>query len=184
MNGDTDRTRLGMLLFIASEAVFFLLLVLAYVTYHRKQGSGATAAGTLDVARTGVFSVFLLASSGTMGAAVRGFRGGGRRTMVLGLVATLLLGLVFLAGQGWEYAQLLREDVTISRDLFGTTFFTLTGFHGLHVLLGLAMIAVLLGRGSAGAPRPGQVEADSLYWHFVDGVWVVIFGVVYLWALL
>ncbi len=180
-----DRTRLGMFLFIASEGVFFLLLVLAYVTYHREHGNGPTAASSLDVARTGVFSVFLLASSGTMNLAVRGFRGGARGRLAAGLALSFLLGLVFLAGQGWEYAQLLRADVTISRDLFGTTFFTLTGFHGLHVLLGLVMIATLLGLSRrAEGPRPGAVEAVSMYWHFVDAVWVVIFGVVYLWSVL
>lgn len=181
------RARLGMQLFIVSEGVFFLLLLLAYVSYHRQQGNGPTAAGTLDVARTGVFTVFLLASSGAMMLAERGFRGRSPGRLALGLAAALVCGAVFLAGQGLEYAQLLREDVTISRDLFGTTFFTLTGFHALHVLAGLVMIAVLLGlsraRGRRG-PRPGAMEAVSIYWHFVDGVWIVIFGVVYLWTLL
>jgi len=180
-----ERARLGMFLFIASEGIFFLLLVIAYVMYHREHGNGPTAASSLDVARTAVFSVFLLASSGTMTVAVDGFRRRARGRLAAGLALTIVLGLTFLAGQGWEYAQLLREDVTISRDLFGTTFFTLTGFHGLHVLLGLVMIAVLLGLGRrAEGPRPGAVEAVSMYWHFVDAVWVVIFAVVYLWAVL
>jgi heme/copper-type cytochrome/quinol oxidase subunit 3 len=105
----------------------------------------------------------------------------------VGLLTTFALGAVFLVGQGLEYAALLRSDVTISRDLFGTTFFTLTGFHGLHVFIGLLMISLLTGitlRGRRGQPRPGAVEAVSIYWHFVDAVWVVIFSVVYLWAFL
>ena len=181
-----ERTRLAMFLFIASEGVFFLLLVLAYVTYHHRHGNGPTAASSLDVARTAVFSVFLFASSGTMGLAVKGHRDGARGLLAAGLALSFLLGLTFLGGQGWEYAQLLHEDVTISRDLFGTTFFTLTGFHGLHVALGLVMIATLLGL-NARRPeglRAGAMEAVSMYWHFVDAVWVVIFGVVYLWAVL
>lgn len=183
---NTSRTRLGMLLFVASEGVFFLLLILAYVMYHREQGNGPTAAGSLDVLRTGVFSVFLLASSATMALAGRQARNESRTGFLGALAVTALLGSVFLAGQGWEYAQLLHEGVTISRDLFGTTFFTLTGFHGLHVLLGLLLMGSLLisARPGTGLPRSGALEAVSIYWHFVDAVWVVIFGVVYLWALL
>ena len=98
------------------------------------------------------------------------------------LLATVGLGAVFLCGQGREYAQLLREHVTISRNLFGTTFFTLTGFHGLHVLIGLVALAILLGLALAGGfkdPRAPGVGAVGLYWHFVDAVWIVIFAVVY-----
>ncbi len=180
------RSRLGMLFFIASEGVFFLLLVLAYVVYHRGRGSGPTAASTLNVGRTGLYSVALLASSATMAVAGRGARRGARGRFVVGLAATLALGLAFLVGQCLEYAQLLREDVTISRNLFGSTFFTLTGFHGMHVALGLVMIATLLGLATRGweRVRPGAVEAVSIYWHFVDVVWVVIFGIVYLWNVL
>lgn len=179
------KTRLGMMLFILSEGVFFMLLVLAYVNYHRVQGNGPTAADSLDVFKTGVFSLFLFSSSATMAAAMAGFRRNKRRWLVTGLLGTLILGSVFLIGQGIEYASLLRRDVTISRDLFGTTFFTLTGFHGLHVLTGLILIAVLLGFsvfGREDEPRGGAMEAVSVYWHFVDGVWLVIFGVVYLWT--
>ncbi len=182
-----DKTRMAMLLFILSEGVFFLLLVLAYVTYHRQQGNGPTAANSLDLLKTGIFSVFLFSSSATMALAIRGFRRGAPRQLVGGLAGSFLLGAAFLTGQGLEYASLIRKDVTISRDLFGTTFFTLTGFHGLHVLGGLVLIAIMLGLSLAGGrddPRPGQMEAVSIYWHFVDGVWVVIFSVVYLWAFL
>jgi heme/copper-type cytochrome/quinol oxidase subunit 3 len=182
-----EKTRLGMILFILSEGVFFLLLILAYVTYHREHGNGPTASNSLDVVKTGVFSLFLFSSSATMAAAMGGFRRGRRGWAAAGLFGTIVLGAAFLVGQGLEYASLLKRDITISRDLFGTTFFTLTGFHGLHVLTGLVMITVLLGMnrfGRESEPRPGAMEAVSVYWHFVDGVWVVIFGVVYLWAFL
>lgn len=181
------KTRLGMIMFILSEGVFFLLLILAYVTYHRQQGNGPTAANSLDAVKTGVFSLFLFASSATMAMAVRAFRRGLRGRLFAALAATILLGAVFLVGQGMEYNSLLNRDVTISRDLFGTTFFTLTGFHGLHVLIGLVMIAtvlVLSRFGGGRQPRAGTMEAISVYWHFVDGVWVVIFGIVYLWTFL
>ncbi len=182
----STKARLGMVLFVLSEAVFFLLLVVAYITYHGKHGNGPTAASSLDLVKTGIFSVFLFSSSATMALAERGFRGSSRGRLQAGLLATLLLGGAFLLGQGIEYAGLLRADVTISRDLFGTTFFTLTGFHGMHVMVGLLMIAILLGLSLARreAPRPGAMGAVALYWHFVDAVWVVIFSVVYLWAFL
>jgi heme/copper-type cytochrome/quinol oxidase subunit 3 len=101
----------------------------------------------------------------------------------IGPILTIGLGAVFLFGQGREYAQLLREHVTISSNLFGTTFFTLTGFHGLHVLIGLVALAILLGLALAGDfkdPEAPGVGAVGLYWHFVDAVWIVIFTIVYL----
>jgi heme/copper-type cytochrome/quinol oxidase subunit 3 len=180
-----EKNKLAMLLFISSETIFFTLLILAYVAYHRTGGTGPTAASALDPVKTGVFSLFLLSSSFTMhrvGASTRREERGGQRAW---LAATIVLGSVFLVGQGLEYASLIRRDVTISRDLFGTTFFTLTGFHGLHVFLGLVMLAILLGLGARhpdDEPKSAAVGAIAVYWHFVDAVWVVIFSVVYLWA--
>jgi heme/copper-type cytochrome/quinol oxidase subunit 3 len=184
---ESQRTRLGMLLFIGSEGVFFLLLVIAYVTYHRQQGNGPTASSSLALGRTAVFSALLFASSATMAWASSGLRSGARRRLGVGLLATLVLGTAFLVGQGTEYADLLRRNVTISRDLFGTTFFTLTGFHGLHVFVGLVLIAGLFAVTWFGQRKDlwrGATEAVAIYWHFVDGVWVVVFSVVYLWAFL
>ncbi len=177
-----ERTRLGMILFIFSESIFFLLLVLAYVFYHRSGGQGPNAANTLDVARTAAFSVALFASSFTVWRAAASLKNGRRAWFGFWLLGTIALGAVFLAGQATEYATLLREHVTISRNLFGATFFTLTGFHGFHVFIGLLMLTILFGifAGSKKAD-PLALEAISMYWHFVDGVWVVVFSVVYLW---
>ena len=130
-------------LFILSETVFFLLLIIAYIQYHRVRGNGPTAADNLDLWRTAVFSLCLFASSAPVWRAGAAFRRGARGRSAAWLGATVLLGLVFLIGQGIEYAGLLHRDVTISRDLFGTTFFTLTGFHGLHVGIGLLVLSVL-----------------------------------------
>jgi heme/copper-type cytochrome/quinol oxidase subunit 3 len=177
-----ERTRLGMILFIFSESIFFLLLVLAYVFFHSSGGQGPTAANTLDAMRTGLFSIALFTSSFTVWRAATGLRNGRRMQFNLWLLGTIVLGAVFLAGQATEYAGLLREHVTISRDLFGATFFTLTGFHGLHVLIGLLMLSILFGIfAGQREPEPLAVDVVSMYWHFVDGVWVIIFSVVYLW---
>jgi len=182
-----ERNKLGMILFILSESTFFLLLIVAYAFYHRSGGVGPTAAGSLNVVRTFLFSLALFSSSLTVWLAGRSWRKKDRGWTRLWLLGTIVLGAVFIFGQGTEYADLLLHHVTISRDLFGTTFFTLTGFHGFHVLIGLVMLGILLGLAVAGDERdPGgpAMEAVSIYWHFVDGVWVVIFSLVYLWGVL
>jgi heme/copper-type cytochrome/quinol oxidase subunit 3 len=182
-----EKNKLGMLLFIASESVFFLLLVIAYVVYHRESGNGARAADVLNTAKTGMFSLFLFASSATLWRSERARKRNRAGSMAAWLLVTIAFGLVFLAGQVWDYASLLREGVTISRDLFGTTFFTLTGFHGLHVFIGLVLLSVFLWMawfGRKDEPRIPAMVAGAMYWHFVDAVWVVIFSVVYLWSAL
>src|SRR5581483_4215199 len=106
--------------------------------------------------------------------------GGGRAW----LAVTVLLGLTFLIGQGIEYLGLLRQDITPQSNLWATTFFTLTGFHGLHVFVGLIVLSILLGVALAGEVtrrRHTALTAAGLYWHFVDGVWIVVFSLVYLW---
>ena len=182
-----DRNKLGMLLFVASESVFFMLLIGAYVSFRSTGGTGPTAANSLDPIKTGIFSVCLFSSSLTMWLAELNRKRSKRAWVSFWLLATVVLGTIFLIGQGSEYAHLLRENVTISRDLFGTTFFTMTGFHGMHVFGGLAMLVVLLGlslRGSDQDPSFSSMESVAIYWHFVDAVWVVIFSIVYLWGFL
>ena len=179
----TDRSRLTMLLFIVSEGVFFLMLVLGYVFFHH--ATHVEAARVLDPVRTGAFSLLLFGSSVTLHRAGQNAQANRRRALGFRLGVTLLLGAGFLAGQGIEYADLLGRGVTVAGGLFGTTFFTLTGFHALHVFLGLCALGTLLGldmAGRLGKKHAGVVEAISMYWHFVDGVWVVIFSVVYLWG--
>jgi heme/copper-type cytochrome/quinol oxidase subunit 3 len=180
-----NNIRLAMLLFVASEAVFFILLIIAYVIYHATSPSAGDPSRYLDIPRTAVFTACLIISSFTMRHAGIHFRTGRRRPALAWLLATMALGAAFLTGQGGEYVSLIRKDVIISRDLFGTTFFTLTGFHGLHVFIGLILLGTLFGlelkREVAG---PSQaVEGVSIYWHFVDAVWMIIFPVVYLWGL-
>ena len=180
-----NKIRLAMLLFIASEAVFFILLIIAYVAYHAASPSAADASRYLEVPKTAVFTACLIISSFTMRHAGIHFEKGRQRPALAWLFATMALGTVFLIGQGIEYVSLISKDVIISRDLFGTTFYTLTGFHGLHVFIGLIMLATLFGlklKREVATP-PEAVESVSIYWHFVDAVWMVIFPVVYLWVL-
>ena len=172
-----DRVLLGVVIFIASESVFFLAIVLAYVAY--REAGLATARANLDVVRTAIFSIALFASSGTMALA-------GRTRSRAWLAATMILGAIFLVGQGSEYARLLGEGIGPGSALFGTTFFTLTGLHGIHVLAGLVALAALFTAHLGRARAVGAVawEAVSFYWHFVDAVWVVVFTVVYIGTLL
>jgi heme/copper-type cytochrome/quinol oxidase subunit 3 len=168
-----DRTLVGIALFIGSESLFFLSVVIAFVVF-REQGL-ATAKAQLDIGRTALFSVVLFASSGTMGLAVA-------RRSRLWLALTGFLGAAFLAGQGLEYARLLGAGLRPGSEMFGTTFFTLTGLHALHVLVGLVLLATLFAAATARPRRVGHTawEGIAMYWHFVDAVWVVVFSVVYL----
>lgn len=183
----SDRNRMAMAVFILSECVFFLLLVIAYINFHIRGGQIAEASRALNVQTTLVFSLFLFSSSFTLWRAEASLRQHRRTPMRVWLGLTIVLGATFLVGQGREYYDLIHRDYTISRDLFGTTFFTLTGFHGLHVLVGLLLLAIMLVLalfGRRDEPRESALGAVGYYWHFVDAVWVVIFTVVYLWAFL
>jgi heme/copper-type cytochrome/quinol oxidase subunit 3 len=183
-----NRTVLGMILFVASESIFFLLLLLAYVNFHKD--TGAQAAALLDPIKTGMFSVALFSSSFTLMLAEKARENAGKNddqksTWVnIWLLVTVVLGAVFLTGQGLEYAGLLTRNVTISRDMFGSSFFTLTGFHGFHVFIGLVLLTILLclsAFGRKNEPTIPCMKSIAIYWHFVDVVWIVIFSVVYLW---
>jgi heme/copper-type cytochrome/quinol oxidase subunit 3 len=157
-------SRAGMLLFVLGEAVFFFLLIVAYLYFR----NASAAAASLHLNKTAIFTACLLASSFTMWRA----NAAGLRSWVM---ATIVFGLVFLIGQGSEYVELLRQHVSISQSLFGTTFFTLTAFHGLHVAIGLIALATVLA-----VQKPRLLAPVSLFWQFGSLVWVAIFSVVYL----
>lgn len=182
-----EKNKLGMILFLIGEAVFFGLLIGAYVYYRGyTMRSGGPTASVLNVGLTAVFTTFLLASSVTIWLAERSLRAGNQRMMRAWLFVTIAFGAIFLSGQSFEYAKLFREGITIRSGQFGSTFFTLTGFHGFHVFMGLVALTILFGLALHGAfPGPHSValETASLYWHFVDIVWIAVFSVVYLWTL-
>jgi cytochrome c oxidase subunit 3 len=152
-----DRNKLGVLVFISSEAIFFATLIITYIVY-RGVGGGPSAREVLDVPVTGVFTVFLLSSSLTMARVSGRLRHGDAAGVRRWLLATILLGAVFLVGQGYEYVHLYLDNVTISRNLWGSTFFTLTGFHGFHVFVSLISMAIAA---SVVGPGPGRPRGES-----------------------
>ncbi len=180
----SDKNKLGMAFFLASEAVFFGVLILAYIYYWDTYAEGPSPTTVLEPLITGIFTVALLLSSFTLWRAQRSIEHGNRAGLRGWLLATIVLGAIFLGGQIWEYAQLLGENVRPAGSLFASTFFTLTGFHGLHVLSGLIALMIIFGLATAGSLTSRHavaVETAELYWHFVDGVWIVIFALIYLW---
>lgn len=134
--------------------------------------------------RTLVFSFFLFASSGTVYLAERRLARDDRRGFLVWWLTSVVLGAIFLVGQLTEYARLYADGIRIDTNLFTSAFFTLTGFHGLHVFIGLIALCVVAALAAAGDVIGGRrrlvVDTVSIYWHFVDGVWVIIFSLVYL----
>jgi len=182
-----DKNRLLMYLFVGSEAFFFLALIIAFVHYSREGGKLVAEARYLDLAKTSVYSALLIASSFTLMIAEARLRRERRRSALSWLASTIVLGAVFLVGQGLEYARLVHLDVTVSRDVFGSAFFTLTGFHGFHVIVGLVVLGTISGLVASRRFRRierSAFESAAIYWHFVDVVWIVVFTVVYLGAYL
>lgn len=172
--------RLGMLVFIMSEGVLFANLIAGYL-YLRFTQPQWPPEGTphLDIIFPAINTVILIASGVPMHLGHKAAERGDRRGLVMGLALTLLLGGIFIAGQGWEY---LHVGFTPSTNIFGSTFFTLTGFHGAHVIVGLLFLLVTFVLAIGGrfqGERHFPVEAAALYWHFVDAVWVVLFLVLY-----
>jgi len=179
-----DKAAIAVWGFIASETAFFLILIITYVFFNYAPSvSGPSASTALDVGRTGAFTVCLLASSGTLWLSERSLERREHGAAARWLVATIALGVVFLVGQGSEYLGLYHRGITVASNLFATTFFALTGFHGLHVTVGLVALGIVLGLAVAGdfRRRPSTLlRAVGLYWHFVDVVWLVVFSIVYL----
>jgi cytochrome c oxidase subunit 3 len=188
---------LGMLLFITSEVMFFAGLFAAYFNVRANAPGGlwppitAESLGTANPEQyhlailplVGPATVLLILSSFTAQFAVWGIRRGDRTAFIRNLTVTVVLGVIFLVMQGIDYALLGEEGITLAgAGTFGTTYFTLTGFHGAHVFGGVIMLGVILYRGTAGqfsARHHDAVEAASLYWHFVDVVWILLFSLLY-----
>jgi cytochrome c oxidase subunit III len=174
----------GLLSFLVSEVALFGTLIVTYVFYEGKDTIGPTPAVALSLSLVLFTTACLLASSGTVHLAERTLGRGDERGFIRWWLATIVLGAVFLAGTAFEWHDLIyRHHLSISRNLFGTTYYTLVGLHALHVTGGVIIMVIVLGlalrRQVTTANRAG-VGLVSWYWHFVDGVWVVVFTVVYL----
>jgi heme/copper-type cytochrome/quinol oxidase subunit 3 len=176
-----DHLKLGMWLFLASEVMFFGGLISAFL--HYKINNPGTESSLLDVGLVGVNTFVLLTSSLTVVLALTAIRRGDRRGLIGYLAATIFLGAAFLVGQGNEFATLYRHGLTLSSSVYGSGFFTLTGFHGLHVFVGICWALSTLVkavRGGYSQMTHLGVEVFGLYWHFVDIVWIILFTLIYL----
>jgi cytochrome c oxidase subunit 3/cytochrome o ubiquinol oxidase subunit 3 len=176
-----NHMKLGMWLFLATEVMFFGGLISAFLHYKLNVPSAET--DLLDVLLVGANTFVLLVSSFTVVQALAAIRRNDTRGLSTYLALTIILGAVFLGGQIFEFTQLAQEGMTLRSSVFGSSFFTLTSFHGLHVLVGLIWAARNLFknvRGGYDADRSLGIEMFGLYWHFVDIVWIVLFTVIYL----
>ena len=176
------RGKVGMACLIFAESAIFTIFVVAYLYYVGKSLSGPTPREVLE---TPIFyTICLLSSSLTIHFAGKLLERGSRAAFLLLWFLTITLGALFLYGTGQEWHRLIYEHgLTISTNLFGTTYYSLVGLHAFHVTAGLIMLSLVLFFGLAGRVGPEQsarVNVLSLYWHFVDVVWVVVFTVVYI----
>jgi heme/copper-type cytochrome/quinol oxidase subunit 3 len=178
-----NHNKIGILTFILSETGFFAALILAYLYFYARPQAGP-GPRELDVPRTLVFTACLFASSFTFWRSERSLMKQRRGSMLGWLALTILLGGIFLVGQGMEYWKLFQTGVDLSTNMFSTNFFTLTGFHGLHVFFGLLALLIFLwmvGKGDAVSSKfASAFKSVGYYWHFVDVVWVFVLITVYI----
>jgi cytochrome c oxidase subunit I len=182
-NLETDHRKLAMWVFIGSECLLFGTLIATYLAYKGRSVVGPLPHEILNIPLTTISTFDLLMSSLLMVLALAAVQRDDRRQARLWLLGTAFFGLIFLGFQVFEFAAFVHEGLTLQQNLFGSTFFVLTGFHGGHVALGVALLLtlwVLDCRGRLTSRDAIKVEVVGLYWHFVDVVWIVIFTVVYL----
>ena len=176
-----DRGRVAMFGLIAAEAAIFTIFVVAYLFYVGKSLTGPTPKDVLSVPI--FYTICLLSSSLTIHLAARALGQGNIRVFGSLWFATIALGAAFLYGTGTEWHRLIYHDgLTISTNLFGTTYYSLVGLHGFHVVVGLVALSLVMAftlLGNVRSEHAERVDVLSLYWHFVDAVWVVVFTVVY-----
>jgi len=178
-----SNTKLAMWLFLGSECLLFGGLISTYMLYRNRQGDAIGPDQLWDIPFTSATSFVLLMSSLTMVLAVSAAKRKEERNTRLWLTVTALLGALFLAGQVYEFTVFYREGLGFTTSLFASSFYTLTGFHGVHVAVGIIMLMSLVGmllKGRIVSDKAETVEMVGLYWHFVDVVWIVIFTLVYL----
>jgi cytochrome c oxidase subunit 3 len=175
------RGTIGMACLILAEAAIFIIFVVAYIFYIGKSLSGPTPAQVLELPIVG--TICLLSSSITVHFAVSALQKKNFRGCTLGLASTVLLGAIFLVTTAREWYHLIHDEgLTVQTNLFGTTYYSLVGLHAVHVIVGLILLSLALAFSLAGRVKEEhaeKLEVLSLYWHFVDAVWVVVLLVVY-----
>lgn len=179
-----DSRKLAMWAFLASDCMFFGSLIAAYIVSHGRAVVGPYPDEVFDIPFTSISAFVLLMSSVAMVLALWGIQHNNMRVFRVWILATGLLGLVFLGGQIYEFTEFNREGLSPQENIFGSSFFVLTGFHGTHVAIGVIWLFSLFlasfRRGLVTQQKSLNVEIAGLYWHFVDIVWIIIFAVVYL----
>jgi heme/copper-type cytochrome/quinol oxidase subunit 3 len=179
-----DSRKIAMWVFLASDCMFFGSLISAYMVSKNRSVVGPYPEELLNIPFTSVSSFVLLMSSLAMVLALAGIQRGNIRRFRIWTLTTGVLGLIFLGGQIYEFYEFNQEGLSLSRNLFGSSFYTLTGFHGTHVAIGVVLLFSMF----LASYKPGMVtkekslnvEIVGLYWHFVDIVWIIIFTLVYL----
>lgn len=171
-----------MKLVIGTEGMFFICLILSFVYMAFTSGFEPHELTALNIEKTGIFTIALIASSITFWLAEKNYKDRHIGNLKIWLTITIALGAVFLIGQDEEYIRLISEKITIGSSVFGTSFYMLTGFHGLHVFIGLVLLGIILSLAFLGDYDRGfssVISVAGIYWHFVDIVWIVVFLVIY-----
>ena len=175
--------KLAIWTFIGSECLFFASLISVYVVYRGKSLVGPYPSEIFEIPLVTAGTALLLFSSLFVVLALNGCEQGNRKKFLGWLAMTILCGLFFIGMQVYEFTHFYHEGLTMQKNLFGASFFTLTGFHGTHVAIGVIWLLTVFFEGVRGRVPPAKAlnfEIAALYWHFVDVVWIVIFPVVYL----
>ena len=178
-----SNSKLAMWVYLGSDCLLFGSLISTYLLLRHRSVGGPTPEDVFDIPFTSVSSFVLLMSSLTMALAVAAITRGDVQRNRAWLATTAMLGGVFIGGQVYEFTTFYREGLGYTTNIFGSAFYTLTGFHGVHVSVGIIMLlslVVMSLRGNLGPERSEAVETIGLYWHFVDIVWIIIFTIVYL----
>jgi cytochrome c oxidase subunit 3/cytochrome o ubiquinol oxidase subunit 3 len=178
-----SNNKLGMWLFLGSECLLFGGLISTYMLYRGRVGEGPRPSQVFDIPFTSVSSFVLLMSSLTMVLAVSAAHKGDDRNTYLWTTVTALLGATFVGGQVYEFTAFYNEGMGFTTSLFSSSFYVLTGFHGVHVTVGIIMLMSIVGimkRSKVPGSKSETVEMIGLYWHFVDVVWIIIFTLIYL----
>jgi len=178
-----DNRKLGMWLLIASECLLFGTLIVTFMIFRHNSTAGPNPADVLDIPITSISTFDLLMSSFSIVLALHAIQQGDMKGFRRWILITAIGGLIFLGFQTYEFTQFVHEGLSLSTNVFGSSFFMLTGTHGTHVAVGVIWLLSLYFsslRGKLTEDGALKVDTMALYWHFVDVIWIVIFTVVYL----